>query len=92
MLFVDPQSTGTFVTEVMAASKFEAAIRALAAFRQEPWCQESLEEAAYLEVFVKAPEVRYRVNLSDLKAWLDQQGRSPREAAERQELRKLLDS
>ena len=76
----------------MAESTFEAAIRALAAFRQEPWCQESLEEVAYLEVFVKAPEVRYRVKLSDLKAWLNQQGKSPRELAQRQTLKKLLDS
>lgn len=92
VLLIDPQSDGTFSTEVLAESKFEAAVRALAVFRQEPWCQEPLEEAAYLEVFVKAPEVRYRVKLSDLKAWLDQQGRSPREAAQRQALKQLLDS
>jgi hypothetical protein len=92
VLFIDPQSDGTFATEVMAESKFEAAVRALATFRQEPWCQESLEEAAYLEVFVRTPEVRYRIHIADLKAWLAQQGRSPREAAQRQVLKKLLDT
>ena len=92
VLLIDPQSDGTFATEVVAESKFEAAVRALVAFRQEPWCAESLEEAAYLEVFVKAPEVRYRIHVADLKSWLEQQGRSPREAAQRQALKKLLDA
>jgi hypothetical protein len=92
VLFIDPKSEGTFATDVMAELTFEAAVRALAAFRQESWCQESLEEAAYLEVLVKAPEVRYRIKFADLKTWLDQQGRSPREAAQRQGLKRLLDS
>jgi hypothetical protein len=88
--FSDSKGEGTFSVQVTAQSIYEAAAKALKLFRDEPWSSDSSQATGYLEIFVRAPEVRYKVLLSDLERWLEQPGGSPRELAMRQELKKLL--
>ena len=89
--FSDSKGRGTFSVQVTAQSTYEAAARALKLFREEPWCTESACATGYLEVTVRAPEIWYKILLSDLERWLEQSGGSPREIALRQELQKLVE-
>ena len=88
--FSDAKGEGTFSVQVTAQSIYEAALRALKLFREESWSHDSSHATGYLEVFVRSPEVRYRVLVADLERWIEQPGGSPREIALRQELKKLL--
>jgi len=76
--------------EITGESKYEVAVKALKAFRQESWSSEAMASSGYLELAIKAPEVRYKIFLKDLQAWVEQTGGSPREVALRGELRALL--
>jgi hypothetical protein len=89
--FLDPTGEGTSSLEVTAQSKYEAAARALKLFRDEPWCSQAAQATGYLEISVRAPEVRHKILLADFERWLQQSGGSPRDLALRQELRKLLE-
>ncbi len=42
-------------------SIYEAAARVLKVFREEPWSSDSVQATGYLEVSVRAPEVRYKI-------------------------------
>ena len=89
--FCDPQGNGRFSVEVTAESKFEAAVRALQLFRQEPWCTEAACATGYLEVSAALPAVQYKILLDDLRQWLHRTGGSPRETAQRQRLKAMLE-
>jgi hypothetical protein len=88
--FHDPKGKGIFSVEVTGESKYEVAIKALKAFRQESWTSEAMASTGYLELVIKAPEVKYKIVLKDLQAWMQQSGGSPREVALRAELKALL--
>jgi hypothetical protein len=79
-----------FSVEVTGESKYEVAIKALKAFRQESWSAEAIASTGYLELTIKAPEVKYKIFLKDLQVWMQQSGGSPREVALRAELKALL--
>lgn len=88
--FHDPKGEGIFSVEVTGESKYEVAIKALKAFRQESWASEAMACTGYLELAIKAPEVKYRIFLKDLQSWIEQTGGSPRDVALRAELKRLL--
>jgi hypothetical protein len=90
--FSDPQGKGLYAVDVTAETKLEAAVKAFKAFRQEPWASEAVCSTGYLEVTVTAPAVTYKILLKDLHEWLEQTGGSPRDVAQRAELRALLHS
>jgi hypothetical protein len=76
---------------VTASSLYEAAARGLKAFRESPfWDGARPGPAARLTVAVKAVEARHEVKLSRLQEWLNSGGRSPREQALKNDLRKML--
>lgn len=89
--FYEPDGSGRFAVDVNAESTYEAAVRALKLFREEPWSAEAAWATGYLEVSVRAPEIRYKILLADLEEWLARPGGSPREMVLRQELRQLLE-
>ena len=88
--FHDAKSEGIFSVEVTGESKYEVAVKAWKAFRQECWSAEAIASTGYLELTIKAPEVKYKIFLKDLQAWIRQSGGSPREVALRAELKALL--
>lgn len=88
--FCEAKGSGRFSVEVTAESAFEAAVRALHLFRQEPWCTDAAYATGYLEIAVKAPEVHYKILLDDLDRWLHQSGGTPRETALRERLKTIL--
>jgi len=90
--FRDPKGEGIYSVDVTGESKYEVAVKALKAFRQEAWASEAVYSTGYLELTVKAPEIQYKIFLKDLQEWLQQTGGSPRDVALRAELRSLLDS
>jgi len=90
--FYESQGNGRFSVEVTAESKFEAAVRALQLFRQEPWCTEAACATGYLEISVPVPAVRYKILLEDLHRWLQQTGGSPRETVLRNRLKAMLEA
>ena len=90
--FHDPKGEGIFSVEVTGESKYEVAIKALKAFRQESWSSEAIGSTGCLELTIKAPEVKYKIFLKDLQAWVEQTGGSPREVSLRAELKALLGS
>jgi hypothetical protein len=88
--FQDPKGEGIFLVEVTGESKYEVAARALKAFRQESLSSEAVAATAYLELTIKAPEVKYKIFLKDLQAWIEQSRGSPRDVALRAEIRAIL--
>jgi hypothetical protein len=90
--FRDPKGEGIFSVDVTAESKYEAAAKALQAFRQQPWSSEAIYSTGYLELSITTPEVKYKIFLKDLQEWLQRGGGSPREVALRAEFKPLLDA
>lgn len=77
----------THTVEVTAATLYEAAAQAVAAFEQEGWASEALTTAAVLDVEVISPSVHHRVPMSALRKWLAGLTTSPRAQAIKQSLR-----
>ncbi len=76
--------------EVTAQSLFEAAVLAIKAFRAAEWMTSGPGSATVLEVSVLRPVARHLIPLRDVTAWLEANGRTPREQASKQRLRELL--
>jgi hypothetical protein len=64
---------------VSAATLFEAAAAAVAAFRQEQWAADSLTPNATLRVEVHLPPVVHEVPFKALERWMKTPSTSPRE-------------
>ena len=77
--------------EVTAASLFEAAALAVKAFRTAEWMDSGPGSAAVLEISVLRPVARHRIPLGKVMAWLESNGRTPKEQASKQRLREMLD-
>jgi hypothetical protein len=65
--------------DVQAATLFEAAAAAIAAFRQHGWAAEALTAAAVLRIEVRQPPVVHDVPLRAVERWLQSGSSSPRE-------------
>jgi hypothetical protein len=77
--------------EVAAQSLFEAAVLAIKAFRAAEWMQCGPGNATVLEVSVLRPVARHVIRLRELTAWLEANGRTPKEQANKQRLREMLE-
>jgi hypothetical protein len=78
--------------EVTAQSLFEAAALAIKAFRAVEWMQSGPGVGTVLEVSVLQPVAKHRIPLQKLMAWLEGNGRTPKEQANKQRLRELLEN
>jgi hypothetical protein len=77
--------------EVAAHSLFEAAALAIKAFRSAEWMPSGPGLGATLEVSVLHPVAKHEIPLRRLTAWLEANGRTPKEQADKQRLRELLE-
>ncbi len=78
--------------EVTAESLFEAAVLAIRAFRAAEWMESGPGNASVLEISVLHPIAKHRIPLRKVTAWLEANGTTPKEQANKQRLRELLDS
>lgn len=71
----------THTVRVQASSLFEAAARAVSAFREQGWSADALTPNATLRVEVHVPPVVHDVPLKAVERWLRSPSASPREMA-----------
>jgi hypothetical protein len=74
---------------VSAASLYEAAVLALAEFRNG-FADTTFGPSTKLTVKIQEPEMSHTVSVSRLKSWLDGVGKSPGEHALKSKLRQLV--
>jgi hypothetical protein len=77
----------THSIDVSAASLFEAAGAAVAAFRQHAWAAAALTPAATLRVEVQLPPIAHDVPIKALDRWLASPSTSPRDENVKRDLR-----
>ena len=68
-----------------------AAVLAIKAFRAAEWMQSGPGNATVLEVSVLRPVAKHLIRLRELTAWLEANGRTPKEQANKRRLRELLE-
>ena len=71
----------THTVQVQGETLFEAAARAVAAFRQQGWAADALTANAILRVEVHAPTVVHEVPMKAVERWLSASIVSPKEAS-----------
>jgi hypothetical protein len=77
---------GSHIVEVKASSLFEAVARAL----KLKGGSIATDGFRPIKVLVFEPKKEHEVRLKDFMAWLDRQGRSPREVIERRKISEIL--
>jgi hypothetical protein len=87
--FTDPEGL-THSVEVVGESLFQAAALAVAEFRRCGFTEAGVGPSTRLRVAVKAPATVHEVRFSRLEAWLQSNGRSPKEQALKADLRARL--
>ena len=77
--------------EVTAATLYEAVAQGLAALRASDWAHGIAEGPNnVVRVSVSDVKVEHEVKFREFTAWLDREGRSPREVTQRQRVRAIL--
>jgi hypothetical protein len=76
--------------EVTAATLYEAVARGLAVLRGRDWVAGIAQGMNVVKVSVSEVRVEHEVRIKEFTKWLDRQGGSPREVADRQRLRAIL--
>ena len=76
--------------QVSAASLYEAAVEALAAFRHSGFADTTFGPATRLTIRVKAPEEEQTVTVGKLNSWLGGGARSPNEQVRKKRLKERL--
>jgi hypothetical protein len=74
--------------EVEAETLYEAAVMAVARFRQDIW-GEALGQGTALDVEVREPSTKHSLTLQQVERWLAQPG-APYEASKKAKLKMLL--
>lgn len=80
----------THTISVSASSLYEAAALALAEFKTSGFALGAVGAGTRLKVAVVAPTTTHELSVGKLQAWLDSNGRSPREQAVKVTLRQIL--
>jgi len=80
----------THTISVSASSLYEAAALALAEFKKSGFALGAVGAGTRLKVAVEAPTTTHELSVGKLQAWLDSNGRSPREQAVKVTLRQIL--
>jgi hypothetical protein len=75
---------------VAASSLFEAAALALAEFKRSGFALMAVGPATRLKVAVENPSTTHELSVGRLQAWLESNGKSPREQAVKVTLRQVL--
>ena len=80
----------THAVSVSASSLFEAAALGVAEFKKCGFALVEAGQGTKLTVAVKSPSTTHELTVARLEAWLDTNGRSPREQERKVALRELL--
>lgn len=80
----------THTVTVSASSVYEAAVLAIAEFKRSGFALISVGGGTRLTVAVEPPATSHEVSVSKLQAWLDTNGKTPREQAKKVTLRQML--
>jgi hypothetical protein len=76
--------------QVSAATMYEAAVEALAAFRHSGFADATFGPATRLTIRVKAPEEQHTVTVAKVNSLLDAGARSPNEQVQKARLKERL--
>jgi hypothetical protein len=76
--------------QVSAATMYEAAVEALAAFQRSGFSDSTFGPATRLTIRVKAPEEEHTVTVAKLNSWLDGGAKSPNEQVQKKRLKERL--
>src|SRR5436305_9618332 len=75
--------------EVEADSLYEAAVKAIARFREDPW-MEQVGTATTLDIDIREPAAKHAVTLKQVEAYLASTSTSPHVASKKVRLKMLL--
>lgn len=81
----------THTVTVSASSLFEAAALGIAEFKRSGFAFASVGAATRLTIAVVPPSTTHELTVARLQAWLDTNGRTPREQAQKVTLRQLIE-
>ena len=73
-----------------AASLYEAIARGIASLRKQEWIDGMTLTAGSVTVEVGEAPVEHKVKLTDFHTWLERPGGSPRDVAQRANIREIL--
>ena len=76
--------------EVVAATLYEAVALGMATIRTDEWVTGIATGLNTVKVRLSNPAVEHEVRLTDFTKWLERNGSSPREIADRQRIRSIL--
>jgi hypothetical protein len=76
---------------VAASSLYEAAALGIAEFKRSGFAFASVGSATRLTISVVPPATTHQLTVAKLQAWLDTNGRTPREQAKKVTLRQLIE-
>jgi hypothetical protein len=75
--------------DVEAESLYEAAVKAVARFRQDPW-MEQVGTATALDIEIRESATKHSVTLTQVESWLASASASPHIASKKVRLKMLL--
>jgi hypothetical protein len=81
----------THAVTVSASSLYEAAALGIAEFKRSGFAFAAVGTATRLTVSVMPPATTHEITVAKLQAWLDTNGKTPREQAQKVTLRQLLE-
>jgi hypothetical protein len=76
--------------QVAAGSFYEAIARGIASLRKREWIDRLTLTAGSVTVEVGEAPVEHKVKLTDFHRWLESHGKSPRDVAQRANIREIL--
>ena len=75
--------------EVEAESLYEAAVKAIARFREDPW-MEHVSNATTLDIEIRESATKHAVTLKQVESWLASTSTSPHVASKKVRLKMML--
>jgi len=80
----------THTVTVSAASLYEAAILGIAEFKKSGFAFGGISGATGIKIAVQPPAITHELTVAKVQAWLETNGKSPREQAKKVTLRQVL--
>ena len=80
----------THTVTVSASSLYEAAAMGIAEFKKSGFAFAGISPATRLQIAVQAPAITHELSVAKLQAWLDTNGRTPREQTTKVNIRQIL--
>ena len=81
----------THTVTVPAPARYEAAGLGIAEFQKSGLAVAGVNPSTRLRITVEPPSTTHEISVAKLHAWLNTNGRSPREQAKKADLRRLIE-